>query len=149
MDYKIRKLEENDLPTLVELCREHAEYENSEYNPKGKEVQLKNAIFSQNPDLYCYVIESEGEIGGYFSFTFDFSTWDAKDFLYLDCLFLRPNFRGVKIGEAVFERLKRIAIENRCVNIQWQTPTFNHRAIKFYDKIGALGKDKRRFVINL
>jgi ribosomal protein S18 acetylase RimI-like enzyme len=149
MDYIIRKLEEKDLATLVKLCQNHAEYEQANYCSINKEAQLKNAIFSQNPDLYCYVIESVAEIGGYFSFTFDFSTWDAQTFLYLDCLYLEPNFRGLKIGEQVFEKLKQIGQENNCVNIQWQTPTFNERAIKFYNKIGATGKNKRRFFIHL
>lgn len=149
MDYIIRKLEEKDLATLVKLCQNHAEYEQATYKSIGKEKQLKNAIFSQNPMLHCYVIESGTELGGYFSFTFDFSTWDAQIFLYLDCLYLEPNFRGLKIGEQVFEKLKEIGKENNCVNIQWQTPTFNERAIKFYNKIGATGKDKRRFFIDL
>jgi ribosomal protein S18 acetylase RimI-like enzyme len=149
MDYIIRELEEKDLSNLVKLCQNHAEYEKANYSSINKEIQLKNAIFSQNPLLYCYVIYSGTELGGYFSYTFDFSTWDAQTFLYLDCLYLEPNFRGQKIGEQVFEKLKEIGKENNCVNIQWQTPTFNERAIKFYNKIGATGKDKRRFFIDL
>lgn len=149
MDCIIRKLEERDLATLVELCKNHAEYEQVTYNSKDKEQLLKNAIFAQSPKLYCYVIDSGTELAGYFSYTFDFSTWDAQTFLYLDCLYLEANFRGLKIGEKVFEKLKYIGEENNCVNIQWQTPTFNERAIKFYDKIGATGKGKRRFIIDL
>lgn len=149
MDYIIRKLEETDLATLVELCQNHAEYEQANYSSIDKEIDLKNAIFSQNPMLYCYAIDSGTKLAGYFSYTFDFSTWDAQTFLYLDCLYLEPNFRGLKIGEKIFEKLKQIGQENNCVNIQWQTPTFNERAIKFYNKIGATGKDKLRFFIDL
>jgi ribosomal protein S18 acetylase RimI-like enzyme len=147
MDYKIRELQEKDLANLVNLCKNHAEYEQATYNANNKVELLKNAIFTQNPQLFCYVIESEKELAGYFSYTFDFSTWDAQTFLYLDCLYLEPNFRGLKIGEHVFEKLKHIGKENNCVNIQWQTPIFNERAINFYNKIGATGKDKRRFFI--
>lgn len=149
MDYIIRKIEEKELATLVELCQKHAEYEQASYNVTNKVELLKEVIFAQNPKLYCYVIESGVKLGGYFSFTYDFSTWDAQAFLYLDCLYLEPNFRGLKIGEQVFEKLKQIGQENNCVNIQWQTPTFNERGIKFYNKIGATGKDKRRFFIDL
>lgn len=95
------------------------------------------------------MIDIGTEIAGYFSYTFDFLTWDAQTFLYLDCLYLKQNFRGLKIGEKVFGKLKQIRQENNCVNIQWQTPSFNERAIKFYNKIGATGKDKRRFFIDL
>jgi ribosomal protein S18 acetylase RimI-like enzyme len=149
MDYIIRQLEIEDLSNLVSLCKNHAEYEQATYTTTDKLELLKNAIFAKNPKLFCYVMDSQTGLAGYFSYTFDFSTWDAQTFLYLDCLYLEPNFRGLKIGEQVFEKLKQIGQENNCVNIQWQTPNFNERAIKFYNKIGATGKDKRRFFINL
>lgn len=149
MDFIIRKIEEKDLESLLDLCGNHAEYEKATYNSKGKQELLKKAILTENPKLYCYVIESLVELVGYFTYTFDFSTWDAQTFLYLDCLYLEPNFRGRKIGEKVVEKLKYIGKENNCVNIQWQTPDFNERAIKFYNKIGAKGKEKQRFIIDL
>lgn len=145
----IRKCEEKDLTELVELCRKHSEFEQAYYNSTGKEALLKKSIFSERPKLYCSVIESNNKLKGYFSYTFDFSTWDAQTFLYLDCLFLVPEFRGMGIGEIVFEKLKEIAKQNDCVNIQWQTPIFNERAIKFYNRIGGTGKDKVRFFINI
>ena len=148
MDYIIRKLEEKDLATLVKLCQNHADYEQATYNVTNKVQLLKEVIFANNPKLYCYVIESGVKLGGYFSFSIDFSTWDAQVFLYLDCLYLEPQFRGKKIGEVVFKKLKEIAKHNKCVNIQWQTPIFNKAAIKFYNRIGGIGKDKVRFFIN-
>src|SRR5688572_7274509 len=149
MEHLIRKCEEKDLPILVELCKKHSDYEQSPYNPTGKQDQLRKAIFSDRQKLFCYVIESNGQIAGYFSYTFDFSTWDANSFLYLDCLYLEPKFRGLRIGELVFEKLKVIAKKNDCINIQWQTPIFNDRAIKFYNRIGGTGKNKVRFFIDI
>jgi GNAT superfamily N-acetyltransferase len=149
MEYLIRKCEEKDLPELIELCAKHASFEQANYDPIGKEVLLKKALFSANPKLFCAVIESNNQLQGYFSYTFDYSTWDAQTFLYLDCLFLEPEFRGQRIGEIVFELLKEIAKQNDCINIQWQTPIFNERAIKFYNRIGGVGKDKVRFFIDL
>jgi ribosomal protein S18 acetylase RimI-like enzyme len=148
MEYIIRKCTENDLPTLVELCQKHADYEQATFDKTGKEALLKRAIFSDSQKLSCYVIEGNNKLGGYFSYTFDFSTWDANFFLYLDCLYLEPEFRGLRIGEKVFEMLKEIAKQNDCINIQWQTPVFNERAIKFYNRIGGTGKDKVRFFID-
>lgn len=148
MEYLIRECTEKDLPKLVELCCKHAEFEQSTYDPTGKEHSLKKALFADRPILFCFVVESQNSVQGYFSFTFDYSTWDAQTFLYLDCLYLEPELRGHRIGEAVFEKLKEIAKQNGCVNIQWQTPIFNERAIKFYNRIGGMGKDKVRFFIN-
>jgi ribosomal protein S18 acetylase RimI-like enzyme len=149
MEYIIRECEENDLPVLVELCGKHSDFEKANYNPVGKEILLKNAIFSDKPKLFCSVIESNNKVQGYFSYTFDYSTWDAQIFLHLDCLYLESEFRGLRIGEIVFAKLKVIAKLNDCINIQWQTPIFNERAIKFYNRIGGIGKDKMRFYMNL
>jgi ribosomal protein S18 acetylase RimI-like enzyme len=149
MEYLIREIQEKDLPCLIELCKNHAEYEQAPYDATGKLDLLKKEIFSDNKRLHCLVVECQSQLIGYYTYTFDFSTWDAKTFMYLDCLYLKPDFRGMKIGEKIFENLKEIATLNNCVNIQWQTPNFNQRAIKFYEKIGGTGKDKVRFFINL
>ncbi len=148
MEYIIRECTVKDLPKLVELCGKHSEFEQSTYDPIGKESSLKNALFSDSPKLFCFVIESQNILQGYFSYTFDFSTWDAQTFLYLDCLYLEPEFRGHRIGEVVVEKLKEISKQNKCINIQWHTPVFNERAIKFYNRIAGKGKDKIRYFID-
>lgn len=69
--------------------------------------------------------------------------------MYLDCLYLEEEIRGFGIGEAIIEKLKQIATDKKCINIQWHTPKFNEKAIKFYDRIGGTGKDKVRFFLDL
>ena len=149
MEYVIRECIEKDLPELVELCGKHAAFEQANYDSTGKESLLKKALFSDRPKLFCSVIESSSKLQGYFSYTFGYSTWDAQTFLYLDCLYLEPEVRGHRIGEIVFDKLREIAKDNDCVNIQWQTPIFNERAIKFYNRIGGTGKEKVRFFIDI
>jgi GNAT superfamily N-acetyltransferase len=149
MEYSIRNCEPSDLPKLVVLCQKHAEYEKAVFSPEGIENGLKMALFGDNPKLYCLVVAAKGTIVGYVSYTFDFSTWDAADFMYMDCLFLEEEARSFGIGNVLIEKLKQIATEKNCINIQWQTPQFNERAIKFYKRIGANGKDKVRFTLNL
>ena len=146
MEYLIRTCEKRDLPGLVQLCKAHAAYENSNYDTKNKIEALNNAIFSTAPQLYVHVIESQKMLVGYFSFTYDFSTWDAQKFMYLDCLYLEPNFRNSGIGSVILQNLETIAKQNNCLNIQWQTPAWNEIAIKFYNKNGAIGYDKVRFI---
>ncbi|MBZ4044053.1 GNAT family N-acetyltransferase [Flavobacterium hibisci] len=149
MEYSIRKCEIADLPKLIILCQKHAEFEQADYDPEGKEEGLKKELFNENPKLFCLVVAAKQTIVGYVSYTFDFSTWDASTFLYMDCLFLEEEVRSFGIGEILIEKLKEIAIKNKCVNIQWQTPQFNTRAIKFYNRMGAKGKDKVRFTLTL
>ena len=149
MEYRIRNCEPSDLGKLVILCQKHAEFEQADFSPEGKEEGLEKALFSEKPKLNCLVVATKETIVGYVSFTFDYSTWDAATFMYTDCLFLEEEARNFGIGEVLLEKLKDIAVENNCINIQWQTPQFNTRAIKFYNRIGAKGKDKVRFTLNL
>ena len=149
MNYLIRDCHPTDVNTLVDLCQKHADYERAVFNPIGKEDGLKNALFAEQPKLFCLVVEQDEKIVGYASYTFDFSTWDATTFMYMDCLFLEEEARGFGIGEAIIEKLKQIAMDKKCINIQWHTPKFNERAIKFYHRIGGIGKEKVRFFLDL
>lgn len=148
MDYIIRNCNQQDLSALVELCRKHAEYEKASYDSKNKQGLLQEALFSVPPKLYCLIVECQSKAVGYASYTIDFSTWDGADFLHMDCLYLEPQFRGYGIGKVIINKLKDIAMHRACVNIQWQTPDFNEKAIGFYKKIGAVGKGKIRFSLS-
>ncbi len=146
-DYIIRDCEPSDLPVLVELCGKHAAHERAEYNPEGKADRLQLALFSEPKKLNCWVVEIEKKLAGYCSFTFDYSTWSASWFIYMDCLYLDPDFRSMGIGDKIIKRLKLLAHEKGDIKIQWQTPVFNERAIKFYRRIGAFEKEKIRFYL--
>ncbi|MFD2034542.1 GNAT family N-acetyltransferase [Belliella marina] len=145
MDYKIRNCEEKDLEDLVKLCAAHAEYEKGEFDPTGKVEALRSGIFGEPKRLNCWVVESNGKVEGFATYTIDFSTWDAASFLYMDCLYLNESIRSKGIGTEIMKRIQVVAKEKNCVNIQWQTPEFNALAIKFYVGLGSTGKQKMRF----
>lgn len=149
MNYLIRDCQPKDINAVVDLCQKHADYERAIFDPIGKKEGLKNALFNEQPKLFCLVVEANETIVGYASYTFDFSTWDAASFMYMDCLYLEEEIRGFRIGEAIIEKLKQIAKDKKCINIQWHTPKFNEKAIKFYHRIGGTGKDKVRFFLEL
>jgi GNAT superfamily N-acetyltransferase len=144
-DYIIRPVTEKDMNGLLLLIAEHATFEQEDYNPDHKLEGLKKALFGQPVKLHCWVVEQEGNLTGYVSFTFDYSTWGAGDFMYMDCLYLRETTRGHGIGSSIIKKLQQIAREHNCINIQWQTPTFNEPAIRFYHKNKATSKNKIRF----
>lgn len=148
MNYTIRPCQEKDLPELIELCAAHAAYEKSEYDPEGKLERLREAIFGEIKRLNCWIVDIEGKAQGFTTFTFDFSTWDAAPFLYMDCLYLDESCRGLGIGAAIMDKIREVARKHSCKNIQWQTPEFNARAIKFYVGLGSTGKQKMRFFLN-
>jgi GNAT superfamily N-acetyltransferase len=144
-DYIIRQVDENDLPELLMLIGEHADFEQAPFDPVPNMEKLRRALFDHPFKLNCWVVEQQGKLTGYVSFAFDFSTWSASEFMYMDCLYLRENSRGKGIGAAILKKLYRAAQERNCINIQWQTPAFNQAAIDFYHKNNAVSKSKVRF----
>ena len=142
---EIRFAKKKDLPQIIELCNEHAEFEQAQFEPKNKRDLLSQFIFGQNPSLKCLVVAKENSIVGYATFMKQFSTWDAAFYIYLDCLFLKLNTRGKGLGTRIMEKVKEYAQGENCNVIQWQTPIFNQKAIDFYQKIGGVSKTKERF----
>lgn len=149
MKYVIRPAGEADLDELLFLMDEHAKFEKAAFFPGGKKERFRQALFADQPRFYCWVVEFENGLQGYASYTFDYSTWEAADFLYMDCLFLRPACRGLGIGSEILSRLKSIARIQNCVCIQWQTPSFNTSAIDFYHKNKAISTEKVRFRLSV
>jgi GNAT superfamily N-acetyltransferase len=149
MEHVIRPALPQDLPELLKLISEHAAYEKASFDPEGKMQGLSEAIFSTPARLFCEVVEKDAGLVGYFSYTYDFSTWDAREFMYMNCLFLREEARGLGTGRRVLLKLQEIARQKGCKNIQWQTPEFNDPAIRFYKRNGAHALAKMRFTFNL
>lgn len=145
MNYTIRNARPDDIPEIIHLCAEHSAYEQASYSSKGKAEKMKAYLFSPASRLHCLLAESEGKVAGYATYLFDFSTWDADFFTYMDCLYLRPEYRGFGIGEALVKKIEAHSRQQGIEQIQWHTPTFNVRAIKFYHRIGASSKEKTRF----
>lgn len=145
----IRIIKKSDLPQLVILCEKHANFEKADYNSNNKIELLENALFKEIPDMYCIVVESEKTLIGYATYMKQYSTWDACNYIYMDCLFLTDESRGFGIGEKLIDQIKKESSSLNCSLIQWQTPEFNKRAMKFYNRIGAKSKDKKRYFLEV
>jgi len=146
---KVRFIEKSDLNDLIKLCELHAVFEQSEYNSKNKKQKLEKHLFSDKPTLFCFVVEHLDKIIGYATYMKQFSTWDSDFYIYMDCLFMTEESRGFGIGEKLIDRIKIEGIKNQCTHIQWQTPDFNKRAMKFYNRIGAESKTKERYFLKV
>lgn len=145
MNYTIRYAEPSDIPEIIQLCAEHSEYEQADYTGQGKAEKMEAFLFSSQNRFFCLIVESENKIAGYATYSFEFSTWDAAHFTYMDCLYLRPQYRGFGIGERLIGKIEEHSRLQGIEQIQWHTPSFNVRAIKFYHRIGASSKEKIRF----
>ena len=141
----IRFAEVTDLDNLVHLCKLHAIYEKCDYSSNSKKNQLQQHLFTNSPSLYCLVVPHEDTLIGYATYMKQFSTWDAEFYIYMDCLFITEESRGLGIGDCMMQRIKTETEKLGCKTIQWQTPEFNTGAIRFYDRIGGVSKTKERY----
>lgn len=141
----IRYAKETDIEQIIALCEEHALYERSKFEKENKKEMLFKYLFGPKKILQCIVIEQKQRLLGYATFIKQFSTWDASFYIYLDCLFLKEEIRGKRIGNTIMGVIKEYALSEQCKTIQWQTPDFNKQAHRFYNKLGAKSKSKERF----
>jgi GNAT superfamily N-acetyltransferase len=146
MSYEVRAAGVANIPALVELCAEHAAFEKARYDRESKVEKLRQALSSQR--LYAWVVESEKGLVGYATAMLEFSTWDACEYLHMDCLYLKEEARGQGLGEKLMYEIAKLAKEKNCVNVQWQTPEWNTRAMNFYGRLEATSKNKVRFFLD-
>jgi ribosomal protein S18 acetylase RimI-like enzyme len=142
---RIRPARIDDLDALLYLCAEHARYEGCDYSADGKHAGLLRALSTSPPRLWLWVAEVDEELVGYAAASREFSTWQACDFLHLDCLYVSAAQRGAGIGALLLQTVARHAQQCGLQEIQWQTPAWNQDAARFYRRAGATGKSKLRF----
>ncbi|NJN85251.1 MAG: GNAT family N-acetyltransferase [Leptolyngbyaceae cyanobacterium SL_7_1] len=99
--------------------------------------RLKQDLFGEAPLSSVLLVEISGDIIGFATYHSIYSTFLAKPGLWLDDLFLKPQFRGQGIGTQLMQRLCEIAIETGCERIDWTVAVGNNLGIQFYEKIGA------------
>ncbi|MDN3399412.1 GNAT family N-acetyltransferase [Psychrobacter sp. APC 3426] len=142
MEYCIRVAQVKDHEFLLLLMKDHAHFEGHELVLSKQHQQLGSL---ESLPLTIFVVESNNKLMGYMSVIKQFSTWDMDWYLYLDCLYLNEETRGQGIGMELMQKIKLFSQENNINTIQWQTPKDNLSAIKFYQKLGAINKEKYRF----
>ncbi|MFP8963972.1 GNAT family N-acetyltransferase [Streptomyces nanhaiensis] len=146
----VRHARPADLPRVAAPAAEHAAYENAPPPPADLPRRLEGLLFGPSaPRLRCFVAELDGgEIVGYASCAPELSTWDGAEYLHMDCLFLRDGHRGLGIGPMLVEAVLAEARALGLGQVQWQTPPWNTDAIRFYDRLGARAREKRRYSLS-
>lgn len=126
-----------DVPELLRLIRELAEYEKLAHMVAGTEDALHAALFGPRPAAEALVAEVHGRAVGFALFFTTFSTFLCKPGLYLEDLFVEPAHRGAGIGKALLRRLAAIAAERGCGRLEWRVLDWNEPSIRFYESLGA------------
>jgi GNAT superfamily N-acetyltransferase len=136
MNYKIRKGNQEDIPAMLRLIRELAEFEKAPDEVENTEERILEDGFGQNPVFGFYVAEFEDEIIGMAVYYYRYSTWKGRR-LFLEDLIITEPHRGKGVGKALFEVSLKHAEENNCNGMVWQVLDWNEPAINFYKKYGA------------
>jgi GNAT superfamily N-acetyltransferase len=133
---QIAPAREADIPLILTLINELAEYEKLKPEVVATEANLRSALFGPRPGAEA-VIARAGEPAGFALYFHNFSTFRGKRGLYLEDLFVRPAFRGRAIGKALLVHLARLALERDCGRFEWAVLDWNRSARDFYESLGA------------
>src|SRR5712664_628437 len=133
----IRNADPQDIPVILSFIRELAEYEREPEAVYATENDLRRDGFASSPKFRVIISEWNGEPVGMAFFFHHYSTWQGRAGIYLEDLYVRPEFRGRGIGRALMVRLARIAIEENCYGIRWEVLDWNALAIQAYERQGA------------
>jgi GNAT superfamily N-acetyltransferase len=133
----IRAAEAADVPLILQLIQELAEYEREPQAVVATEQDLIRDGFGERPLFQCLIAEEDGRPVGFALYFFNYSTWRGRPGIHLEDLFVRPAFRGQGIGKALLVRVAAVAVENQCSRFQWDVLDWNQTAIDFYESLGA------------
>lgn len=146
MPPSIRSARQADLPVILELIRALADYEKLSPEVTATEDKLRETLFpakGASPAAHCVLIEASlrDQItpmpAGFALYFFNYSTFLAQPGIYLEDLFVRPEFRGRGLGKALLLHVAKLANQRGCGRMEWAVLDWNQPAIDFYESLGA------------
>jgi GNAT superfamily N-acetyltransferase len=133
----VRAAKPEDLSRIWELLRALAEYERWTEYVTGSETELGQALFGARPALEGLVAEHGGRVVGYALFYPTYSSFRCRPMIWLEDLFVEESSRGIGAGVALLAELARIAVERKCLRVDWHVLDWNRPSIEFYERAGA------------
>ena len=127
---------------MLQLIQDLATYEKAPEQVEASKEGLLNTIFSSDPRVFCDLVEVDGQIAGMAIWFLNYSTWQAKHGIYLEDLFIKPEYRGRGYGKALLKHLAKICDEKGYGRLQWWVLDWNSPAIEFYKSLGAEAMDE-------
>ena len=139
---KIRPAKIQEVGEVLHLIQDLATYEKAPEQVEASEEDLLNTIFAIDPRVFCDLVEVDGQIAGMAIWFLNYSTWQAKHGIYLEDLFIKPEYRGRGYGKALLKHLAKICDEKGYGRLQWWVLDWNSPAIEFYKSLGAEAMDE-------
>ena len=137
----IRSAMPSDTRVIYALVRELAVYENLLDVVDATERMIGDALFGQSPRAFCELAEWDGQVVGFSLWFYNFSTFRGRHGIYLEDLFVRPDFRGKGLGKALIVSLARRCVAENLARFEWSVLDWNAPSIAFYKALGATMQD--------
>jgi GNAT superfamily N-acetyltransferase len=140
----IRPALPDDVPVIVRLVRDLAEYEKALDEVEMTEEQLAAALFpdGRDPATFAHVAEVDGEVVGMAVWFLSFSTWTGSHGIWLEDLYVAPEHRGLGLGQELLRTLAGVCVERGYHRLEWWVLDWNAPSIGFYESIGAVAQDE-------
>ena len=139
---KIRPAKSEEVGEVLQLIQDLATYEKAPEQVEASKEDLLNTIFVKDPKVFCDLVEVDGKVAGMAIWFLNYSTWQAKHGIYLEDLFIKPEYRGRGYGKALLKHLAKICDEKGYGRLQWWVLDWNSPAIEFYKSFGAEAMDE-------
>jgi GNAT superfamily N-acetyltransferase len=137
MPFTIRPATPDDAATIVGFITELAVYEKAGHEVEATEESIRTSIFGEGSVTEAVILEHDGRPAGFAVWFYNYSTWQAKNGLYLEDLYVSPAHRGSGAGKLLLKHLARLAVEKGCGRFEWSVLDWNEPAIRVYEAIGA------------
>jgi GNAT superfamily N-acetyltransferase len=142
----IRRARPDDVPEILGMVRDLAEYEKAVHQAVATEEQFQRALFGHDPKVFAHVVEHDGpgghRLAGFALWFLNFSTWLGRHGLYLEDLYVRPEMRGYGYGKRLLGTLAQECIDNDYGRLEWWVLDWNEPALGFYGNLGAVPMDE-------
>ena len=135
---RVRPATPDDIPQILAFIRELADYEREPAAAVATHADLLRDGFTEPIRFHCLIAEWQGAPAGFALYFHNYSTWRGHAGIYLEDLFVRPQFRGKGIGKALLTSVAAIAVAEGCPRLEWAVLNWNTPAIDFYNSVGAL-----------
>jgi GNAT superfamily N-acetyltransferase len=141
-ELEIRAATGHDVPLILSLIKELAEYERLSHEVIATEEVLRNSLFGERRVAEVLIGHYGGEPVGFALFFHNFSTFLGRPGIYLEDLYVKPRYRGKGFGRTLLARIAKLARERGCGRLEWSVLGWNEPAIRFYETLGAVPMDE-------
>ena len=138
----IRPASVSDVPLILGFIRDLAAYERAEREVTATEADIRHSLFGEVARACALICSVDGVACGFAIYFFNYSTWQGKQGLYLEDLYVSPAHRNEGAGKAMLQHLTGIAVAQGCGRFDWSVLNWNAPAIQFYRSIGAVPMDE-------